>query len=109
EVIDGSLPPRLRHFITLERDRHHAGSADTDMISNIMELPLFDPVFRDLIVHAKVLDILEALFTSPEFSFHNYKAICKMPAGGASFQWHRDLPYLPHTSSNLITCMLCID
>ncbi|HLQ81890.1 MAG TPA: phytanoyl-CoA dioxygenase family protein [Bacillota bacterium] len=108
-VAEESLPPRLRQYVTLERDQDHAGSADTDKISNIMELPLFDPVFRDLIINASVLDILEALFGSSEFSFHNYKAICKMPGGAASFRWHRDLPYLPHTSSNLITCMLCID
>lgn len=108
-VAEEALPPRLRQLITLERDQDHAGSADTDKISNIMELPLFDPVFRDLIVNPAVLDILEALFGSTEFSFHNYKAICKMAGGAASFRWHRDLPYLPHTSSNLITCMLCID
>lgn len=109
QVAADTLPPRLRQWITLERDQSHAGRADTDAISNIMEVPLFDPVFRDLIIEPGVLDILEALFESTEFSFHNYKAICKMPGGAASFRWHRDLPFLPHTSSNLITCMLCID
>lgn len=109
EVGGGSLSPGLRQWVTLERDHTHEGRADTDTISNIMELPLFDPVFRDLIVEPRVLDILQALFESGEFSFHNYKCIAKMPGGQASFRWHRDLPYLPHTSANLITCMLCID
>jgi ectoine hydroxylase-related dioxygenase (phytanoyl-CoA dioxygenase family) len=74
-----------------------------------MELPLFDPVFRNLIVYERVLDILEALFGTSEFAFHNYKCICKMPGNVAPFQWHRDLPYLQHTSPNLLTCMLCVD
>ena len=111
-VADDTLPPHLRRWVSLERDRTRglsSGASDSDAISNIMELPLFDPVFRDLIVHGRVLDVLEALFGTGEFAFHNYKCICKMPGGKAAFQWHRDLPYLQHTSPNLITCMLCLD
>ncbi len=78
-------------------------------ISNIMELPLFSPVFANLIINPRILDILEAIFESSEFSFHNYKAICKMPHNNTPFQWHRDLPYLQHTTPNLITCMICVD
>jgi ectoine hydroxylase-related dioxygenase (phytanoyl-CoA dioxygenase family) len=109
---DNTLPANLRRHVYTERDRTRnmlAGKFDNDAISNIMELPLFAPVFRDLIVYPRVLDILEALFETTEFSFHNYKCICKMPGNEAPFQWHRDLPYLRHTSSNLITCMLCLD
>lgn len=108
-VAEDGLESRLRQWVTLEREQTHRARADTDAISNIMELPLFDPIFRDLIVQPRVLDILEALFESGEFSFHNYKSICKMPRGRAPFRWHRDLPFLPHTSPNLITCMLCVD
>lgn len=109
EVAADALPEHLRQWVMLERDRTNRTAAKTDAISNIMEIPRFGRVFRDLIVHGRTLDILEALFESPDFSFHNYKAICKMPGGKAPFQWHRDLPYLPHTSPDLITCMLCVD
>ncbi|MBI3941586.1 MAG: phytanoyl-CoA dioxygenase family protein, partial [Chloroflexi bacterium] len=112
QVAEGSLPENLRRWISLERDRTRslrAGQVDTGTISNIMELPLFDAVFADFITYPRVLDILEALFGTAEFSFHNYKAICKMPGGQAPFQWHRDLPFLRHTTPNLITCMLCVD
>ena len=110
-VVEETLPPHLRRWVTLERDRidRYTERVASTTISNIMEVPLFDPVFRDLLLYPPVLDILEALFGSTEFSFHNYKAICKMPGGQAPFRWHRDLPYLAHTSPNLITCMLCID
>ena len=111
-VAADALPSRLRGLISLERDRTRGlrgDAVETNTISNIMELPLFDPIFRDLILCPRVLDLLEALFGSTEFAFHNYKCICKMPGGQAHFQWHRDLPYLEHTTPNLITCMLCMD
>ena len=110
-VAEERLPPALRRWVTLERDRvdRYIPRVASATISNIMELPLFDPVFRDVIIYPRVLDMLEALFESGEFSFHNYKCICKMPGGQAPFRWHRDLPYLAHTSPNLITCMLCLD
>jgi ectoine hydroxylase-related dioxygenase (phytanoyl-CoA dioxygenase family) len=107
-----TLPGTLRRHIATERSRtrhQRTGQVDSDVISNVMELPLFDPVFKNLIVHPRVLDVLEALFTTSEFAFHNYKCICKMPGNKAPFAWHRDLPYLQHTSPDLITCMLCLD
>ena len=111
-VQDGSLGDWLRRHISLERDRtrsYRIGEIDSDTISNIMELPVFGPEFANLIVYPRVLDILEALFASSEFTFHNYKCICKMPGNKAPFAWHRDLPYLEHTTPNLITCMICLD
>ena len=112
EVKGDSLPPQLRRYVSTERDRtktQRIGEVESDAISVVMELPLFDPVFTDLIVYPRVLDILEALFVSSEFVFHNYKAIFKMPGNKAPFAWHRDLPYLQHTTPNLITCILCLD
>ncbi|MES2462569.1 MAG: phytanoyl-CoA dioxygenase family protein, partial [Armatimonadota bacterium] len=109
---DDTLPASLRRNIATERSRtrhQRTGQVESDAISNVMELPLFDPVFKNLIIHPRVLDILETLFATPEFTFHNYKCICKMPGNQAPFAWHRDLPYLQHTSPDLITCMLCLD
>jgi ectoine hydroxylase-related dioxygenase (phytanoyl-CoA dioxygenase family) len=112
QVRDDSLSPALRRWVSLERDRtlgSRAGRTDNDGLSNVMELPLFDPLFARFIVYPRLLDVLEALFESTEFAFHNYKCICKMPHNEAHFQWHRDLPYLFHTGPNLITAMVCLD
>jgi hypothetical protein len=113
-----SLPGHLRRHIQMERDYikeqphynkdttpEQAGAA----VRNIMELPVFDPMFGELICFEPLLDVLETLFDSSEFLFHNYKCIIKAPKVSSSFRWHRDLPYLKHTSSNLITAMLCLD
>ena len=117
EVAEDRLPEKLKSYIAFDRDRvatfgHLArgdGEQARDSISNIRDLPLFAPVFKDLILYPRILDALETLFESSEFSFYNTKCICKMAGNGTAFQWHRDLPYLQHTSPDLITCMICLD
>jgi ectoine hydroxylase-related dioxygenase (phytanoyl-CoA dioxygenase family) len=111
------LPAGLRRHLDMERDYVAANPQYNDLaadkvgnaVRNIMELPLFDRLFADLIVYPPVLDILEILFGSTEFHFHNYKCIIKAPRVGSRFCWHRDLPYLQHSGPNLITAMLCMD
>lgn len=119
-IVDGldDLPPVLRRHVQTEADYfdqqpQYNTDVSRDQLTgvprNIMELPLFDPAFADLIAYKPVLDILEALFGSSEFHFHNYKCIVKAPRVSSVFRWHRDLPYLQHSTPNLITAMLCLD
>jgi ectoine hydroxylase-related dioxygenase (phytanoyl-CoA dioxygenase family) len=109
------LPPHLRAHVQLERDysRDAGDGRDADRLGKavrlIMELPLFDPMFARLICYEPLLDVLETLFESREFHFHNYKCINKAPQASGAFVWHRDLPYLYHSTANLVTAMLCLD
>lgn len=112
-----SLPPHLKQHIDFERNYVKARPDQNDLtpaqvgnaIRNIMELPLFSPGLAEFIAYPAVLDVLEALFGTSEFSFHNYKCIVKAPRVSSKFVWHRDLPYLQHTGPNLITAMVCLD
>ncbi len=112
-----SMPEHLKRWIDFERNyvrrqpeyNEHSSEQVGNAIRNIMELPLFNPLFGELIVYEPVLDVLEAIFASSEFAFHNYKCIIKAPRVSSRFCWHRDLPYLQHSSPNLITAMLCLD
>lgn len=112
-----SLPQRLKQWVDFERNyvKNNPGqnefTADQvgNAVRNIMELPLFDSRFAELICYQPLLDVLETLFESPEFSFFNYKCIIKAPKISSRFVWHRDLPYLQHSTPNLITAMLCLD
>jgi ectoine hydroxylase-related dioxygenase (phytanoyl-CoA dioxygenase family) len=112
-----AMPDHLRRHIDFERNyvqkkpQYNELSSEQvgNAVRNIMELPLFDPVFAELICYEPLLDVLETLFGSSEFAFHNYKCIVKAPRVSSKFCWHRDLPYLQHTSPNLITAMLCLD
>lgn len=112
-----AISPPLRRHLDFERDfvqrmpgqseltREQVGNA----LRNIMELPLFGSEFAELILHEGQLDVLEALFGTGEFSFHNYKCIIKAAKVSSRFIWHRDLPYLEHSTPNLITSMICLD
>lgn len=112
-----ALPSHLRRHVQMERDyvreqpQYNVKSAAEvgNAVRNIMELPLFDPLFAEMICYEPLLDVLETLFESPEFHFHNYKCIVKAPKVSSVFRWHRDLPYLQHSTPNLITAMLCLD
>lgn len=113
---DGLSDP-LRRYVQLERDYvqdqpeyndRDAGQVG-NAVRNIMELPVFDPVFAELIGYEPLLDVLEALFGTGEFHFHNYKCIVKAPRVSSVLRWHRDLPFLQHSTPNLITAMLCLD
>ncbi|HEX4125337.1 MAG TPA: phytanoyl-CoA dioxygenase family protein [Tepidisphaeraceae bacterium] len=112
-----AAPPHLRQHLDFERDfikrtpgYNELTSAQVgNAVRNIMELPLFATEFAELILHQGQLDVLEALFATPEFSFHNYKCIIKAAEVSSRFNWHRDLPYLEHSTPNLITSMICLD
>lgn len=112
-----AFPPRLRHRILMERDfvkgEPKYNDLNSEQVGNavhmIMELPLFDQVFGDLIFYQPLLDVLEVLFESREYHFHNYKCVYKAPRVSSAFKWHRDLPYLQHSTPNLITAILCLD
>ena len=111
------VPPKLLRHIDFERNfvKQRPGINELtseqvgDAVRNIMELPLFAPEFAELIAYPPVLDVLEALFGTTEFSFHNYKCIIKAAKVSSRFVWHRDLPYLQHSTPNLITAMICLD
>ena len=111
------LPPHLKRWLDFERDFIRRSPQYNDLsapqvdnaLHNIMELPLFDPVFAELILYRPLLHVLQSLFGTAEFHFHNYKCIIKAPRVSSQFLWHRDLPYLEHSTPNLITAMLCLD
>jgi ectoine hydroxylase-related dioxygenase (phytanoyl-CoA dioxygenase family) len=111
------LPAHLLRWVDFEKNylkvRPEYNDRTTEEIGNairnVMELPLFNPLFAELIAYEPVLDVLEALFGTAEFAFHNYKCIIKAPRVSSRFCWHRDLPYLQHSTPHLITAMLCLD
>jgi ectoine hydroxylase-related dioxygenase (phytanoyl-CoA dioxygenase family) len=112
-----ALPDYLQRYIGYETDyarkrpqyQDKSDSEIGDAIRILMELPRFGPVFQDLILYDPLLDVLQTLFGTPEFHFHNYKGVFKAPGVSSRFCWHRDLPYLNHTSPNALTAMLCVD
>ena len=83
-----------------------------DSIRQIDDLPLFDPAFADLIYYPRLLDVLEVLFESSEFSFTMMLArpkVARFGNGISNGNFHRDTPFEDFTEANTIVSILCLD
>ncbi len=83
-----------------------------DSIRQIDDLPLFDSAFADLICYLPVLDVLEVLFASSEFSFNMMIArpkAARVGNGISNGNFHRDTPFEDFTEANTIVAILCLD
>jgi ectoine hydroxylase-related dioxygenase (phytanoyl-CoA dioxygenase family) len=119
--LDG-LPRHLEDKIFLERDhvrnnpQWYAGLLAPEDCGNavrqIADLGLFGPVFAGLICHAPLLDVLEALFGSPEFSFQSMigrPKAARVGNGVGNGNFHRDTPSEDYTAANTVVAILCLD
>jgi hypothetical protein len=117
-----SLPPHLRDKIFLERDhvrnnpQWYTGILSPEdcggAVRQVAELGLFAPAFAALICHPSLLQVLEVLFASPEFSFTYMVGRPKAPRVGngiSNGNFHRDAPFEDTTSSDTVIALLCLD
>lgn len=83
-----------------------------DAVRQIDDLALFDKAFAELICYPPLLDVLETLFESSEFSF-NYLAArpkaARVGNGISDGNFHRDTPFESFTAVNTILAILCLD
>src|SRR5215471_17427843 len=118
----GSLPPSLKEKIFFERDhvknnpQYYAGVLTPEecglAVRQITDLALFDDSFKDLICYTPMLDVLETLFESPEFSF-NYligrPKAARVGNGISNGHFHRDTPFEQFTSVNTVLVIMCLN
>ena len=116
-----SLPAVLKREIFLERDHvknnpqwypgclpDQAGIA----VRQIGNLLSFDPVFIELFCYPPILDVLETLFESPEFSLHlivGRPKSARVGNGISNGAFHRDTPQEHFTFANTIIAIICLD
>jgi ectoine hydroxylase-related dioxygenase (phytanoyl-CoA dioxygenase family) len=117
-----SLPPHLKKRIFFESEhvtnnsRWYSGTLTPEECGNcvrqIADIAIFDPVFVQLICYPPLLDVLEVLFQSTEFSF-TFMVGRPKPArvgnGVRNGAFHRDTPDQDYTSANAIQSFLCLD
>jgi phytanoyl-CoA hydroxylase len=125
DMITGNLRdlrPHLREKIFLERDhvknnpQWYAGLFTPEECGNsvrqIADLALFAPIFAELICYPPLLDVLEVLFDSTEFSFTllvGKPKAARVGNGVRNGVFHRDTPDQGYTSANVIQAFLCLD
>jgi ectoine hydroxylase-related dioxygenase (phytanoyl-CoA dioxygenase family) len=117
-----NLRPSLQEKIFLERDHvrnnpqwyrgilapEDCGSA----VRQIADLGLFAPLFAELIGYPPLLDVLETLFASPEFSFLamvGRPKAARVGNGISNGSFHRDTPFADFTTANTLTALLSLD
>jgi ectoine hydroxylase-related dioxygenase (phytanoyl-CoA dioxygenase family) len=116
------LRPHLKEKIFLERDhvrnnpQWYSGTLAPEdcggAVRQIADLGLFAPLFAELIAYPPLLDVLEALFASPEFSFIEMAGRPKAARVGNGISnggFHRDTPFADFTSANTMTALLALD
>jgi ectoine hydroxylase-related dioxygenase (phytanoyl-CoA dioxygenase family) len=117
-----NIRPHLREKIFLERDhvrnnpQWYAGVLAPEdcggAVRQIADIGRFAPLFADLIAFAPLLDVLEALFDSPEFSFIQMVGrpkAARVGNGISNGNFHRDTPFADFTTADMITVLLCLD
>ena len=117
-----ALPSHLKEKIFLERDhvknnlRWYTGILTPDdcgtAVRQIADLGLFDPGFARLIGHPPLLDVLETLFASSEFSFMYMTGrpqVARVGNGISDGAFQRNAQFLRATSINAVTVILCLD
>lgn len=117
-----SLPSPLREKLFFERE-HVKNSLEwytnsltpeacEESVRQIADIALFDSAFARLIGYPPLLDVLEVLFESTEFSFSFMVGRPKAAHTGNGVRngkFHRDSPDQAYTSPNVIQAFLCLD
>jgi ectoine hydroxylase-related dioxygenase (phytanoyl-CoA dioxygenase family) len=79
-------------------------------VREVSDLTLFDSIFAQLICYPPLLDVLEELFQSTEFSFYLQIGHPKAArVGNGLLHFHRDTANEDFTSADTITAILCLD
>jgi ectoine hydroxylase-related dioxygenase (phytanoyl-CoA dioxygenase family) len=116
------LAPRLKEKIFLERDhvrnnpQWYTGILAPEdcggAVRQIADLGTFAPAFAELICHLPLLEVLETVFASPEFSFTfmvGRPKAARVGNGISNGHFHRDAPFEDTTSTNTVIAILCLD
>jgi ectoine hydroxylase-related dioxygenase (phytanoyl-CoA dioxygenase family) len=117
-----SLRPHRKEKIFLERDhvrnnpQWYSGILAPEdcggAVRQIADLGLFAPLFAELIAYPPLLDVLETLFGSPDFSFIQMVGrpkAARVGNGISNGSFHRDTPFADFTSADTITALLSLD
>src|SRR5215510_10194146 len=113
------LPTSLKIKIFFERDhvknnpQWYAGILSPEecglAVRQIGDLALFDASFAELICYPPMLDVLETLFESSEFSFNSLigrPKAARVGNGISNGHFHRDTPFEEFTSVNTVLVIM---
>ena len=66
-------------------------------------------LFSQLIVDARLTDVVAEIIGSPNVQLHHNKLFIKPPAKGSPFPMHQDYPFFPHANHSMIAAIIHFD
>ncbi|MCG8417951.1 MAG: phytanoyl-CoA dioxygenase family protein [Proteobacteria bacterium] len=66
------------------------------------------PVFAEMASDPRMLNIIEQLI-GPDILLQYTKVHMKPPRIGSKAEWHQDFAFYPHTNTDMVTAMVCLD
>jgi len=81
---------------------------DRPCVRRILNPIAHHKAFFDLVFKPKIIDLVENLI-GPNIQLHHTSLNLKPPTQQASFEWHQDYPYFPHTNFDLLAAMIFLD
>jgi ectoine hydroxylase-related dioxygenase (phytanoyl-CoA dioxygenase family) len=124
KIVEGveGLPPHLSEKIFYERQHvknhphYYAGVLTPEdcgsSVRQIDDLALFGAEFAALICHRTLLDVMETLFGSSEFSLvqlYGRPKAARVGNGISNGNFHRDTPFEEFTHADTILSVVCLD
>lgn len=64
--------------------------------------------YYDAMANSRMTDAVADLI-GPNVKHHHNKINSKQPGSATEVKWHQDFPFTPHSNSDLVTALLCVD
>jgi len=98
EIVDGR--PRF--------DVHPDHSAEKPQLRRVNAPCDVSEAYLDAMRDSRMTDAVADLI-GPNVKHHHNKINSKLPGSATEVKWHQDFPFTPHSNSDLVTALLCVD
>ncbi len=105
EFVDNARAVAQHNEIYDLEDTH---TPEQPRVRRIKSPHLHHPAYRDLVAHAKIVKVLQALW-GPDIRFDTAKLNMKSAGYGAAVEWHQDWAFYPHTNDDLAAVGIMMD
>jgi len=107
EVIPQAEIDQLRRV--LENPRIVSAMHEIGPVGQLFEMHRFDRVFLELAADPRVVRVAQAIL-GPDIQLQHCKLTYKSgQVGTGNIHWHQDLPFVPHSTTNLLSVFIYVD
>jgi ectoine hydroxylase-related dioxygenase (phytanoyl-CoA dioxygenase family) len=104
----GAIGQGLRNLAVVGASENQADADRSEEMLQIMEMWRYDAVYRELLYHASLLDIVESLI-GPNIQLFHDQALYKPAHHGGPVPWHQDNGYWRCEPPELVSIWIALD